>query len=100
MSITVETDSMKILIDENIVHGRKLFEDYGEVTFKPGRNIKAEDLKNIDVLLVRSVTKVDENLLRYAKCSRASVRSLIGTISMWYIRSLFDLVSRKEILID
>ena len=67
MSITVETDSMKILIDENIVHGRKLFEDYGEVTFKPGRNIKAEDLKNIDVLLVRSVTKVDENLLRYAK---------------------------------
>merc|ERR1712122_283262 len=30
------------------------------------------------------------NLLRYAKCSRASVRSLIGTISMWYIRSLAE----------
>jgi erythronate-4-phosphate dehydrogenase len=54
---------MNILIDENIPYGREAFEALGTVETAPGRGITREMLLDKDILLVRSITKVDEALL-------------------------------------
>lgn len=55
---------MKILADENIPLLEEFFGDLGELNRKSGRDIENKDLKDIDLLLVRSVTRVDANLLK------------------------------------
>ena len=59
---------MKIVVDENMPHACELFAEFGEVVPLPGRQIGAADLQDADVLLVRSVTRVDAGLL--ASCPR------------------------------
>lgn len=54
---------MRIWIDENIPMGREAFAAHGEVTLFAGRGLKRADLAAADALLVRSVTRVDANLL-------------------------------------
>ncbi|ARC54985.1 hypothetical protein AOQ88_01905 [Candidatus Riesia sp. GBBU] len=54
---------MKILIDEDIPYNYQLFEKFGKVKTASGRYISNEILKDVDILIVRSVTKVDRNLL-------------------------------------
>ena len=54
---------MKIVVDENMPHALELFAEFGEVIPLPGRAITAADLQEADVLLVRSVTRVNEALL-------------------------------------
>lgn len=54
---------MNILIDENIPFGKLFFERFGDVATAPGRHLSAEDIRDADVLIIRSVTKVDERLL-------------------------------------
>lgn len=54
---------MKIVADENIPLLEAFFGDLGEIVKRPGRAISANDVKDADVLLVRSVTRVDANLL-------------------------------------
>ena len=58
---------MKIVVDENMPLTHALFSQFGEVVALSGRNITADDLSDADVLLVRSVTKVTEELLAKAK---------------------------------
>ena len=55
---------MKVLVDENITYGKEAFSHFGEVITKAGREITNSDLLDKDLLIVRSVTKVDENLLK------------------------------------
>lgn len=54
---------MRIFIDENIPQGPEVFSAYGEVTTFPGRTLSREHLDEADVLLVRSITRVDAGLL-------------------------------------
>ena len=54
---------MKILVDENMPYARDLFARLGEVTAVPGRPIPVEKLDDADALMVRSVTKVNSQLL-------------------------------------
>ncbi|AJZ90384.1 erythronate-4-phosphate dehydrogenase [Klebsiella michiganensis] len=54
---------MKILVDENMPYARELFSRLGEVTAVPGRPIPVDTLTNADALMVRSVTKVNAELL-------------------------------------
>ena len=54
---------MKIVADENIPLLNSFFEGFGEIVTRPGRTMTAEDVKDADLLLVRSVTKVNEQLL-------------------------------------
>lgn len=54
---------MKIVADENIPLVFDLFAGFGEIVTKSGREILRQDLVDADVLLVRSVTKVNETLL-------------------------------------
>lgn len=54
---------MKILVDENMPYARELFSRLGEVTAVPGRPIPVDALTDADALMVRSVTKVNAELL-------------------------------------
>jgi erythronate-4-phosphate dehydrogenase len=54
---------MRIFIDENIPQGPEVFSAYGEVVTFPGRTLTREHLDDADVLLVRSITKVNAELL-------------------------------------
>ena len=58
---------MQILVDENIPLADEFFASLGKVTRKPGRNLTAADVKNMDALIVRSVTQVNEALLAGSK---------------------------------
>ena len=52
-----------ILADENIPGLEALCGDWASISTRPGRAICTADLKNIDILFVRSVTSVDSSLL-------------------------------------
>lgn len=54
---------MKIVADENIPAVKEAFSSFGEVKLLTGRKIRPADVKDADILLVRSVTKVNESLL-------------------------------------
>lgn len=54
---------MKIVADENMPLVHELFGRFGEVVCIPGREIHADDLREADVLLVRSITRVNRQLL-------------------------------------
>jgi len=54
---------MRIIADENIPFVKDCFETIGDVVTLPGRAINREIVKNADCLLVRSITKVNEELL-------------------------------------
>ena len=52
-----------VLADENIPFAREAFGTLGEVRLKHGRAITAADLRDVDLLVVRSITKVDAGLV-------------------------------------
>lgn len=54
---------MKIIADENIPCVRRAFASLGEVSLLPGRTLRARDVQDADILLVRSVTPVGPALL-------------------------------------
>jgi erythronate-4-phosphate dehydrogenase len=54
---------MKIYIDENMPHGSDFFSSFGEVITFSGRNVTPEQVQDADILLVRSITKVNATLL-------------------------------------
>ena len=54
---------MKIIVDENIPYGREAFESLGKVVLRPGRAISADDVRDAEMLMVRSITKVNAALL-------------------------------------
>lgn len=54
---------LNILVDKALVNADKIFSVFGQVTLKEGRSIQASDLKDIDALIIRSVTKVNKDLL-------------------------------------
>ena len=54
---------MLIVADENIPLIEEFFTSFGEIRRLPGRQITRADVHDADVLLVRSVTRVDRELL-------------------------------------
>lgn len=58
---------MKIVADSHIPFVKEYFAAAGELILKPGRAIHADDVKDADILLVRSITHVDQNLLSGSK---------------------------------
>ena len=54
---------MKILADQNIPCVADAFRNLGEVELMPGRDIRREHLANCQCLIVRTVTRVDADLL-------------------------------------
>ena len=70
---------MKIYIDENMPHGKDFFYGFGEVITFSGRDITAEQLKEADILLVRSITKVNKALLSLNEKIQFVGTATIGT---------------------
>ena len=58
---------MLILADQNIPFAKQAFTHLGEVKTFVGRELSAKDVAQADVLLVRSVTKVNDSLLAGSK---------------------------------
>ena len=54
---------MKIIADENIIFVKEAFSGLGDVHLYGGREITNAILKDADVLLVRSITEVNADLL-------------------------------------
>lgn len=59
---------MKIVADENITQLAEYFGGTGELVSLPGRAIDAVAVRDADALLVRSITRVDANLLSASRC--------------------------------
>lgn len=59
----MKTVCMRILADENISCAREAFSTLGTVSTMPGRAMQPVDVREADVLLVRSVTHVGPELL-------------------------------------
>jgi len=57
---------MRIVADENIPLLESFFGDIGEIRPVSGRTMSAADVQNADILLVRSVTRVNQALLEEA----------------------------------
>ena len=54
---------MRILVDENIPLADEFFGELGDITRLPGRDIDAAAVREQDLLVVRSITRVDAALL-------------------------------------
>ncbi len=54
---------LKIVADQNMLMVEELFGELGAIEYLPGREITATDVADADILLVRSVTRVDKALL-------------------------------------
>ncbi len=80
---------MRILADENIADVADLFGQFGEVVLCTGRDISPKHLVDIDVLLVRSVTRVNRQLLGANSSVRFVGSATIGTdhIDLGYVQS-------------
>ena len=70
---------MRILGDENMPYVERLFAPFGEVVRVPGRSITAKMLLDVDALLIRSVTPVNEALLAHANRLAFVGSATIGT---------------------
>jgi len=66
---------MKIVADTNLYGVRSTFEQIGELVLVPGRELNKSHLKDADALLVRSITRVDADLLE------ASSIKFVGTVT-------------------
>lgn len=60
---------MKIVADENIPFVREAFSTLGDITTLAGRAMTAASVRDADMLLVRSVTRVGKDLLSGSKVS-------------------------------
>ncbi len=58
---------LKIVIDENISFAEEAFNHLGIVETVHGRSVSSQLLKDADILIVRSITMVDEYLLKNTK---------------------------------
>ncbi len=59
--------SLSIVADQQILLAKEAFSGFGDVQLVDGRSIDQDVVKDADVLLVRSVTKVNETLLKNSK---------------------------------
>lgn len=79
---------MKLVVDENISFAKEAFSVFGDVTLLSGREITKHNLRDADVLIVRSVTNVDEALLKNTPIKFVGTAT-IGTdhIDLDYLKS-------------
>ncbi|MFL2855101.1 MAG: 4-phosphoerythronate dehydrogenase [Pseudohongiellaceae bacterium] len=55
---------LKIVADADLYRVSEIFADLGELQLVPGREISSAHVQNADALLVRSITKVNQELLK------------------------------------
>ena len=81
------TGSLSIVADDQISFADKIFSKFGYVNLVDGRSIDTGKIKNADILLVRSVTRVNKSLLKNTKVKFVgSATSGIDHIDTDYLR--------------
>jgi len=83
---------MKILADQNMPLVEQFFKDMGGVERFDGRQLTPEQLIDVDVLLTRSVTQVNSELL-----AQANKLSFVGTATIGVDHIDTDLLNAKNI---
>lgn len=79
---------MKIVADVNIPHVEACFSHLGEVVLVAGRRITPEAVSEADVLLVRSVTQVNEALLAQSRVTFVATATIgIEHVDVAYLES-------------
>jgi erythronate-4-phosphate dehydrogenase len=82
---------MKIVVDENIPLGIEFFGDLGEIKRLPGRKIVPDDVRDADILIVRSITRVNAELLD------ASSVKFVGTCTIGIDHLDLDYLAQRQI---
>ena len=82
---------MKLVIDENIVYASEAFSSFGNMKLINGRSLVNEDIKDADVLIVRSVTDVNEKLLKNTNIK------FVGTATIGTDHIDLDYLNKHEI---
>jgi len=79
---------LKIVADINIPYVKDCFASIGTVVTSPGREIDAKLVADADILLVRSITKVNEDLLKGSKVKFAATATIgIEHVDVDYLTS-------------
>jgi erythronate-4-phosphate dehydrogenase len=80
---------MNLIVDENIAFAKEAFSNFGNAILVDGRTLTNQNVKDADVLIVRSITKVDEELLQNSKVKFVGTAT-IGTdhIDLGYLKSI------------
>jgi len=82
---------MKLVIDENIPYAKEAFGRFGDLLLLPGRKITKTELNDADILIVRSITKVNKNLLEGTRIK------FIGTATIGYDHMDLDYLKESGI---
>ncbi|MBK7632522.1 MAG: 4-phosphoerythronate dehydrogenase [Ignavibacteriales bacterium] len=82
---------LQLIVDENITFAQKAFNQFGDVTLLSGRDITNKVLSNADILIVRSITKVNEELLKNTKVK------FVGTATIGTDHIDLDYLKKKKI---
>ena len=82
---------MRIVADENIPSVEQAFASLGEVSLVHGRSLQPAHVRDADILLVRSVTRVDERLL-----ADSSVQ-FVGSATIGFDHVDLDYLLQREI---
>jgi erythronate-4-phosphate dehydrogenase len=82
---------MKLIVDENIAFAKEAFSNFGNLKLIGGRSFTNNEVKDADVLIVRSVTQVDEKLLKNSKVK------FIGTATIGTDHIDLNYLKRKNI---
>jgi len=78
---------MKIVCSSSMPFAREAFGTLGEVTVLEGRSISAEDVKDATLLLVRSTTKVDRELIEGSRVKFVGTATIgIDHLDVEYLR--------------
>ena len=91
---------MKITVDENIAYGKEAFSQFGEVELLHGRKISRDSVIDSDALIVRSITKVDRNLLEGSNVKFVGTAT-IGKdhIDLEYLNAVDLLVQQVDVFV-
>ena len=82
---------MKLIVDENIALAKEAFSGFGELKLMNGRSITNNEVKNSDVLIVRSITEVNQELLKDSKVQ------FVGTATIGTDHIDLDYLKNKKI---
>ncbi|MFQ3786846.1 4-phosphoerythronate dehydrogenase PdxB [Halomonas sp. A29] len=72
---------MRILVDANVPGAEACFGPLGELVRLPGREIDAVALRDVDVLVIRSITRLDAATIDAAKAQGSRLR-FVGTCTI------------------
>lgn len=82
---------LKLIVDDNIAFADKAFNQFGSVSLLPGREITNSILRNADILIVRSITNVNEELLKNTSLK------FVGTATIGTDHIDLDYLSKNKI---